>query len=214
MNVCKRKHLGIPKRKISFRGVSILFSIKWKPQDTSISAPVLGEKVCVGLYMHAPCVPAWMCACMQVSTSSSPQVPEHCEMNSPELLSLLEVSLNLWILPRDVQSWIPRRLKLIDRTLTNSTLCYPALPQCHLRSMRLRLYVAWSGHKDLWGYTAYHNNVGRLSQVEKDKLHVTCITLFGCPDRWREPAVSWAQMGTQEALVGIVSGGRHKLNWH
>lgn len=166
-------------------------------------------------FVHACPMCACLDACMHASQHLLQSPSAWALWNEQSRTAFLAWSLaKLWILPRDVQSWIPRRLKLIDRTLTNSTLCYPALPQCHLRSMRLRLYVAWSGHKDLWGYTAYQDNVGRLSQVEKDKLHVTCITLFGCPYRWREPAVSWAQMGTQEALVGIVSGGRHKLNWH
>lgn len=93
------------------------------------------------------------------------------------------------------------------------TLCYPAC-QCDLRGMRLRFCGAQSGQKDLWVYTAYQDNAGRLSPVEKDKLHVTFITLSGCPDGWREHAVSWAQMGTQKALAGILPGGRHKFNWH
>lgn len=41
--------------------------------------------------------------CMPVSTSSGPQLHEHCERNRPNLLPLFEVGMKQKILLRDVQ---------------------------------------------------------------------------------------------------------------
>lgn len=80
------------------------------------------------------------------------------------------------------------------------TLCYPA---CHsaIYVVSDRFHGAQSLQKDLWVHTAHQDNAGSLSQVEKDKLHVTCITLSSCPDRWREHAVSMpSREGTLEGV--------------
>lgn len=154
--------------------------------------------------MHPPCVPAWMGACTQVSTSSSLQVLSTVKWTVqncfPCLKSVISTEGHAELDSQETEiDW--QNPNKLHRVLSS-------LPQHHLGGVRLRLDLAWSGHKDLWAYTAYQDNAGRLHQVEKDKLHVTCITLFGCPDHCREGAVSWAQMGTQKALAGILPGGR------
>lgn len=62
---------------------------------------------------------------------------------------------------------------------------------------------------------AYQNNAGRLSQVEKDKLAVTCTGLQdGCTGSRREHAITCAQISSRKALVAIVPGGKQRLNGH
>jgi len=60
---------------------------------------------------------------------------------------------------------------------------------------------------------AYQENTGRVSQVEKDKLDVTCIGLQdGCTGPCKEHPDICIQISSWKALVGIVAGGKQKLN--
>lgn len=62
---------------------------------------------------------------------------------------------------------------------------------------------------------AHQDNTGRPSQMEKDKLDVTGMCLQdGCPGPWREHAVSCTRDSSWKAFIGIVPGGKQRLNQH
>lgn len=159
-------------------GVSILFNNKWKLQDTSISVPALEEKK---RYV-------WVCVYLQAS--------QHL-IHSPSTWALWNeqsrTAFLAWSLTKPVNSTEGcaelYSQKLTDRTLRTFTPCViqPAT-------------VPFTWCETVWctgrAWRPYQDNPGRVSQVEKDKLHVTCVPLFGCPACCREHAVSWAQMGT------------------